>query len=170
MKTSCTHLALASVMTTCTGVGALAFVSPTASLPQGGRPAHHALGSTTQQPAVARASFRGGVARRPFTPREGVRLAAREDCKSCMEQDFLAAEAAAGRAVEEGDREGRRALFEEVRFSGTPQLQLCDTEPSSTQRAFEAQQLLESLVLVYPLRSFLYNCSSSGGLEKPGVG
>lgn len=123
MKTSCAHLALASVLTTCTGGDALAFVSPTASVPHGGRPAHHALGSTTQQPAVAGASFKGG-ARRPFAPREGVRLAAREDCKSCMEKDLLAAETATGRAVEEDDREGRRALFEEVRFRGTHQLQL----------------------------------------------
>lgn len=129
MKTSCAHLALASVLSTCTGGVALAFVTPTTSLPRGDNAAHHALGSTTQRSAAARASFSGGVARRPLAPREGVRLAAREDCKSCMEQDLLAAEAAAGRGVEEDDREGRRALFEEVRFSGTPQLQCVTQNP-----------------------------------------
>ena len=120
MKTSCANLALASVLTVCTGGVALAFVPSTTCLPHRDSEAHYALGCTTQRSAAARASISGGVARRPLAPREGVRLAAREDCKSCMEKDLLAAEAAVGRELEEDGGDGMRALFEEVRFSGTP--------------------------------------------------
>eukprot|EP00904_Undaria_pinnatifida_P006117 jgi/Undpi1/2635/HiC_scaffold_13.g06014.m1 len=112
MKASCAHVALASVLTACTGSVALAFVPPAVRVPHGGSQARHALGSTSQGSATM-AAFKGGVARGAIAPREGVRLAAREDCKSCMEKDLLQAEAAAGRGVEEDDREDRRALFEE---------------------------------------------------------
>ena len=114
MKASCAHVALASVLTACTGGVALAFLPPAVRVPHGGSQARHALGSTSQGSAT-RAAFKGCVARGGIAPREGVRLAAREDCKSCMEKDLLEAEAAAGRGVKEDDREGRRALFEEVR-------------------------------------------------------
>lgn len=153
MKTSCAHLALlASVLTTCTGGFALAFVSPATPLPHGGSEPHHALGSTTQRSAAARASF-SSVARRPFATRDGLRLAAREDCKSCMEQDLMAAEAAAGRGVEKDDGERRRALFEEVRFSGTPQVAAAAVRSvTQNQACFRSTAAtFGSLVLIDPL-------------------
>lgn len=87
-----------------------------------------------------------------------------------MEQDLLAAEAAAGRGVEEDDREGRRALFEEVRFSGTPQLQ-CVTQnpPQHPQRAFEAQQPVGKLGVDRPRALFRVRLLVVA-LKKPGVG
>lgn len=106
MKAPSAQAILAVVVAICRRDGALAFLAPTTALTCS-RGAHDALAVTQPSTRSALSALPG----RASAPRGGVRLAAaREDCKSCMENELLAEEEAAGNI----DAAGRREAFEEV--------------------------------------------------------
>lgn len=116
MKAPCAHGALAAALVaTCRAPAAFAFVCPAMTL-RCGHSGTRALISDSSParrgPAFSTLSLRPTASRRGGDLRTGVRLAAaRDDCKSCLEKELLAEEAAAGEAL---DLESRRAAFEEV--------------------------------------------------------
>lgn len=121
MKASSAHAVLATIVVMCGIPSALAFMSPVTVLSRTSN--IHECAARSGTPPIADRNERTGPAwSRPYfnaaaaaaAGRGGmIRLAAaREDCKSCMEQELLEQELANGVEVE--DRETRRAAFNEV--------------------------------------------------------
>lgn len=131
MKTpSCAPAVLVGVLVTCSGPTALAFLSPMSA--RGASPIIHNGGSAAS--ALKTSSRLPRPA--PFHPvptRRGVPIAAaREDCKSCMEEELLAKERAAGNGGDDQEGiEARRVAFEQVCFCVEIRALRCDTDANS---------------------------------------